>query len=254
MNITQVIVKKPSSSYVNGLTTASLGKADFPRALEQHDKYVAALKTAGVKVKESAAEEAYPDAVFVEDPAIVTNSFAVITRPGADSRKGETTAIEKVLKEFHERIYYIEAPGTLEGGDVLQAENHFYIGLSTRTNREGAEQLQEILKQEGYTASLVEVKEFFHLKTGISYLGEGRVLAAGEFIDHPAFQEYEQITVLPEEEYAANCVRINDEVLIPAGFSDTRKKIEAAGYQVIPLEMSEFQKQDGGLSCLSLRF
>ncbi|WP_280768868.1 dimethylarginine dimethylaminohydrolase family protein [Salipaludibacillus daqingensis] len=250
----QIIVKKPSNSFVNGLTTVNLGKPNIEKVLEQHNDYVEAMKKAGVSVKVLERDENYPDSTFVEDPAVVTERFALITHPGAETRKGETIAIHHALQEFRDIFYTIEAPGTVEGGDVLQIDDHFYIGLSNRTNELGANQFKAIMEDEGYNVTIVKLKEFFHLKTGITYLGDRRVIAAGEFIDHPDFKEYEQITVPSEEEYAANCLRVNDVVIMPKGYPITKEKIESVGYKTIEVEMSEFRKQDGGLSCLSLRF
>lgn len=254
MNFRQAVVKKPGTTFTEGLTTADLGKPELEKVMQQHASYIEALEQAGVSVEILEADEAHPDSPFVEDPAVVTDNFAVITSPGAQERRGETAAVHQALQSEFGKFYQIEAPGTLEGGDVLQVERHFYIGISARTNQSGAEQLKHILESEGFEVTIVELQEFFHLKTGVTYLGENRVVVAGEFIDHPAFQQYERTPVLPEEEYAANCIRVNDKVIVPAGFPDTLKKIQAAGYETIEVEMSEFQKQDGGLSCLSLRF
>ncbi|MFO7891189.1 MAG: N(G),N(G)-dimethylarginine dimethylaminohydrolase, partial [bacterium] len=151
-------------------------------------------------------------------------------------------------------IEHITPPGTLEGGDVLRAEDHFYIGLSSRTNKAGAEQLIGILKKYGYSGSAVNLKHMLHLKTGIAYVGRGIFLTAGECINHPVFTNQDNILVEDKEAYAANAIAVNGNVLIPSGFPSTRKKIEAAGLPVIELDVSEFQKMDGGLSCLSLRF
>nr|WP_263323603.1 arginine deiminase family protein [Neobacillus sp. Marseille-Q6967] len=248
------IVKTPGESYVNGLTTSDLGQPILEKALEQHQAYVEALKKCGTEVTILPSNLEFPDSTFVEDTAVLTPKFAVISNPGALSRNGEIRDMEPVIKSFYETIHYIKAPGTLDGGDILQIEDHFYIGISARTNREGAEQLKQILESEGFKATIVQLEKFFHLKTGITYLGNQTIVAAGEFIDHPDFNHYEKIIVPPEEEYAANCIRVNDYVIMPAGYPITKQKINEAGYQTIELEMSEFRKLDGGLSCLSLRF
>ncbi|NRD80079.1 N(G),N(G)-dimethylarginine dimethylaminohydrolase [Bacillus sp. BRMEA1] len=249
-----VIVRTPGKSYINGLTTSDLGAPDLEKAMEQHQAYIEALKTCGVEVTILPSNEDFPDSTFVEDTAVLTPEFAIISNPGAPTRNGEIHGMIPSIKSFYGNIYYIQAPGTLEGGDILQVDDHFYIGLSSRTNLEGAKQLKEILEKEHYKATIVPLEKFFHLKTGISYLGNQTVVAAGEFIDHPDFIGYTKIIVPPEEEYAANCIRINDFVIIPAGYPITKQKINDAGFQTIELEMSEFQKLDGGLSCLSLRF
>ena len=248
------IVKIPGESYVDGLTTSNLGRPDLATALEQHRAYINALEKCGTNVKVLPCNSDFPDSTFVEDTAVLTPHFAVMANPGAHSRNGEIHDMEPVIKSFYETIYYINAPGTLDGGDILQIEDHFYIGVSMRTNLEGAEQLKKILESEGYKASIIHLERFFHLKTGIAYLGDHTILVAGEFIDHPDFDSYKKIIVPSEEEYAANCIRVNDYVIIPAGFPVTKQKLTEGGYQTIELEMSEFRKLDGGLSCLSLRF
>ncbi|KGR78972.1 dimethylarginine dimethylaminohydrolase family protein [Ureibacillus manganicus] len=248
------IVKTPGKSYINGLTTSNLGRPDYEKLLVQHAAYVEALKQCDVEVTHLQASEEFPDSTFVEDTAVLTSEFAVITNPGADSRIKEIVEIEQVLKDFYEDFYYIQSPGTLDGGDILQIDNHFYIGISARTNEEGARQLKEILESKGFDATIIQLKEFFHLKTGIAYLGNNTIVVAGEFVDHPEFSGYDKIIVSKDNEYSANCIRVNDYVILPKGYDETKQKIVEAGYQTIELEMSEFQKQDGGLSCLSLRF
>jgi dimethylargininase len=249
-----VIVKTPGDSYIKGLTTSNLGTPTLTKAIEQHTSYIEALKTCGVKVTLLPGNNDYPDSTFVEDTAVLTSDFAVVTNPGAETRNGEIIEMEPVIRKFYDKIYRIEAPGTLDGGDILQIEDHFYIGISARTNYEGAVQLKQILESESYKATIVELKEFFHLKTGITYLGEGMIVVAGEFVDHPDFNSYKKIVVPPEEEYAANCIRVNDYVIVPEGFPQTKQKIEEAGYKTIEVDTTEFRKLDGGLSCLSLRF
>lgn len=248
------IVKTPGESYINGLTTSDLGTPILEKALEQHNAYIEALKKCGTEVTVLPSNNEFPDSTFVEDTAVLTPNFAVISNPGALSRNGEIHEMEPAIKSFYKNIYYIKAPGTLDGGDILQIEDHFYIGISARTNNEGAQQLKVILEMENYKATIVQLEKFFHLKTGIAYLGNQTIVAAGEFIDHPDFNSYKKIVVPPEEEYAANCIQVNDYVIIPAGYPITKQKINEAGYQTIELEMSEFRKLDGGLSCLSLRF
>jgi dimethylargininase len=248
------IVKIPSESYVNGLTTSDFGSPNFEKTLKQHQAYIEALKKCGTEVTILPSSIEFPDSTFVEDTAVLTSKFALISNPGALSRNGEIREMEPVIKSFYENIYYIKSPGTLDGGDILQIEDHFYIGISARTNHVGAEQLKTILELEGYKGTIVELEKFFHLKTGIAYIGNQTIVVAGEFIHHPDFNHYQKIVVPKEEEYAANCIRVNDYVIIPAGYPVTKQKINEAGYQTIELEMSEFRKQDGGLSCLSLRF
>lgn len=254
MKFTRAIVRKPGKSYVNGLTTADLGKPDYEKALEQHSRYIEALKQCGLAVTILEEDEDYPDSTFVEDTAVLTEKCAIITNPGAESRNGEIIRMREVVKDFYDQVETIWHPGTLEGGDVMQVEDHFYIGLSTRTNEDGAKQLKAILEKYGYGATIVPLEKFFHLKTGIAYLGDNNLVLAGEFIEHELFAGFNKIVVGEDEEYAANCLRINDHVIMPKGYEKAKRKIAEAGYSVIELEMSEFRKQDGGLSCLSLRF
>lgn len=248
------IVRTPCRNMVNGLTSADLGKPDYSVALAQHQAYIHALIECGLNVKVLPADEEFPDSTFVEDTALLTAKGAIIARPGAESRLGEIDSMIPVITEYYENIRRIEEPGTVEPGDVLMVGEHFYIGLSNRTNQAGSVQLIRYLKEFGYTASLVKLKEMLHLKTGIAYLENGVLVAAGEFINNPMFSDYDIVSVSEQEAYAANCLWINEKVLIPAGFPNVSKQVEAAGYETITLNMSEYQKLDGGLSCLSLRF
>ncbi len=254
VKFSQAIVKKPASSMIRGITSQTGVKPDYRSAKKQHQAYIQALKSCGLEVTELEAEEEYPDSVFVEDPAITTAKMAVITRPGAESRRGEIAAIRRALEDFFDNIAEINSPATLDGGDILQIENTFFIGLSQRTNPAGARQLKTILEGYGYSAVLLEIPEdMLHLKSGVSYLGDKNLLLSEKLSDVEEFQNFKQLIVPDGEEYAANSLRINDRVLIPAGYPQTRKMI-AELYPVITLEIDEFSKLDGGLSCLSLRF
>ena len=250
----RAIVRKPCKNLVKGLTSADLGLPDFELAIIQHQEYINALQQCGLEVHILEADENYPDSVFVEDVALLTDQCAIITNPGAKSRKGEVDEMEKVLSKFYSNIEKISSPGTVEAGDIMMVGNHFYIGLSDRTNPKGAEQMISILGKYGLTGSSVELNEMLHLKTGVSYLENNNMLVAGEFMNHPEFEKFERIAIPKDEMYAANSLWINDKVLVPAGNYKVKKMIENAGYEVISLDMSEFRKLDGGLSCLSLRF
>ena len=251
---TKAIVRKPSESMVEGITNAQLGKPDFNLALIQHKKYVEALITCGLEVTILDADENYPDSTFVEDTAILTPNCAIITKPGALSRKGEILAIEKTLSEFHQNIEKISGDATVDGGDIMMVANHFYIGLSERTNLEGARQLTEILEKYKMTASTVTLEKVLHLKSGLSYLENNNLVIAGEFVDRTDFNKFNKLEIGTEESYAANCVWVNGKVLIATGYPKTKLIIEKAGYKTIELDVSEYRKLDGGLSCLSLRF
>jgi dimethylargininase len=243
------ITRKPGKNFSQGITVSNLGKADFEKVLVQHAAYCEALIQCGLEVITLEADERYPDGCFVEDTAVVTPEVAVITRPGAESRRGEEHEIRKVLEKYR-KTEQIRAPGTLDGGDILRADRHFYIGLSQRTNREGAAQLAEILSAYGYTSSTIGVEAGLHLKSGIAYLGSGRFIGVEEFSFIAGPSNF--ILLSPEESYAANCLRINDYLIIPKGFPDSEKRLRALNYNIIELDTSEFRKMDGGLTCLSL--
>lgn len=250
----KAIVRKPGKTIVDGISSNDLGKPIYKKALKQHRNYVEALERCGVEVIVLEADVLFPDSTFVEDTAIVTEKCAIIAQPGVESRSGEEIKIKRRLEEFYDRIEIVESPGTIEGGDVLRVCDHFYIGLSTRTNKEGAKQLINILENYDYTGSTVPLKKALHLKSGIAYLEDDNLLAAGEFIDNPIFNNFNIIKVDDDERYASNCIRVNDYVLVAEGYQKTIKAIERAGYKTIRVDVSEFRKLDGGLSCLSLRF
>ena len=246
---TRAIVRKPGKNFAAGISTAGLGKPDLRKALQQHAAYCETLNRCGLEVIVLEADERYPDGCFVEDTAVVTDETAIITRPGAISRRGEEEEILRILSVFR-TIRRIESPGTLDGGDVLRVNNHFYIGLSGRTNREGAGQLAAILSEHGYSTSEAEVKEGLHLKSGIAYLGHGKLISTPA-LSHIVKGEANIITD-EDESYSANCLRVNDFLLIPEGFPKTKMKMAFSGFSIIGLGMSEFMKMDGGLTCLSL--
>jgi len=239
---------------IKGLTTAHLGMPDPELALLQHQSYIKALTECGLDVTVMPADEDFPDSTFVEDTALLTPHCAIITHPGAASRKGETAQIREAVSRFYSDIEEIIEPGTVEAGDVLMVGGHYYIGLSGRTNRAGANQLMQILEGYGMTGSTIELEHVLHLKTGVAYLEHNNLVVCGEFVDNPEFARLNKIVVPNQEAYAANSIWVNDTVLVPAGYPITTRKIADLGYAVVEIEMTEFQKLDGGLSCLSLRF
>ncbi|CAM3825892.1 dimethylarginine dimethylaminohydrolase family protein [Mesobacillus zeae] len=253
---TNVIVRVPSKSVVDGISSSNEGKPNYGLALKQHEEYVSALTKAGVNVTVLEPNDDFPDSCFVEDVALCTKKCVIITRPGAASRQKEAALqdMQEALKKFYEHIEYIEAPGTVEAGDIMMVGDHFYIGESARTNRAGAEQMIAILEKYGLSGSIVPLKEVLHLKTGLAYLENNNLLVAGEFITSPVFEKLNKIEISPDEAYGANCIWVNDHVLVPAGYPNAQKAIEGLGYKVLVVDTSEFRKIDGGLSCLSLRF
>lgn len=253
----RAIVRPPCTSFPSGLTSAILGDPDLDLALKQHAAYCASLEDCGVTLTKLEPDPLYPDSTFVEDTAVLTERSAVLAYPGVESRRGEVFSVEPAITQFYINVKSIQSPGTLDGGDICQAGSHFFIGISERTNEEGARQLASILNHDGYTTSFVNIRNLeglLHLKSGIAYLGDQRLVVVEPLADSDTFLGFEIVPVAPDENYAANCVRVNDYVLMAAGYPNLKGKLEKIGYSIISLEMSEFQKMDGGLSCLSLRF
>ena len=199
-------------------------------------------------------DENYPDSTFVEDTAILLPNCAIITQPGAESRRGEIDAVVKLLKGEFSEIEKIVGSGTLDGGDVLEAGNHFYIGISERMNQAGAGQFIDILSKYGKIGSIIPVNKGLHLKSAVSYLGNNYMLIDSETINSNCFKGFTIITTGSGEGYAANSISVNGTVIMPKGFSKTMEEVEKAEFLVRTLEVSEFRKLDGGLSCLSLRY
>ncbi|MCO6547145.1 MAG: dimethylarginine dimethylaminohydrolase family protein [Gilliamella sp.] len=250
-----IIARTPAKSLINGLTSANLGKPDYQKALDQHNYYIRALQQCDVDITILPPDERFPDSVFVEDAVLCTPYCAIITRPGAESRRAETEIISDTIERFYpNKVERITAPGTVEAGDIMMVENHYYIGLSARTNQAGANQMIAILEKYGLTGSVVKLEKVLHLKTGLAYLENNNLLAAGEFITKPEFQCFNIIEIPEQESYAANCIWVNGHVIMPMGYPTTKAKIEKLGYQVIEVDTSEYQKIDGGVSCMSLRF
>ncbi|MGH8243910.1 MAG: dimethylarginine dimethylaminohydrolase family protein [Steroidobacteraceae bacterium] len=256
--LTHALLRRPGENLGEGLSQAGEGAPDPGLALEQHQRYCEALAASGLSLTVLPADSRHPDGCFVEDTALVTARGAIVARPGAPSRRGEVDLIASALSGlFDDAVPRIHAPGTVDGGDVCEADEHFLIGLSTRTNEAGAGQLAAYLLDRGYRADIVDIRasrRLLHLKSGIAFLGDGRMLATSDVPPTPALAAYEIVEVPDEERYAANALRVNDRVLVAAGYPTTRTAVEALGFDVIPLEMSEFRKLDGGLSCLSLRW
>jgi dimethylargininase len=257
VHFTHAIVRPPAVSFADGITASDLGPPDLALALEQHEAYCRTLERLGLSLVRLPPDPAYPDSTFVEDAAIVTSRGAILTRPGAPSRAGEVAALGSALSRWFPDPDEITAPGTVDGGDICEAGDHFFIGVSHRTNEEGAAQLAAWLEKRGFGISLIDIREMpgmLHHKTGVSWLGGRRMLAWHGVAGHEAFRGWEVVEVPNGEEYAANCIRVNDTVLVAQGFPKTAELLRGLGHELLEIDMSEYRKMDGGLSCLSVRW
>jgi dimethylargininase len=249
------IVRTPAPNFGDGITSAGLGHPDYKTTLEQHEQYCLALEFCGLKVTALPPDPQFPDSTFVEDTAVLTPEVAIITRPGAETRRGEIDGIREALGEFYTAFKTIEPPGTLDGGDVLQTGREFFIGISARTNEEGARQLAHFLAEAGYQSTALDIRAIYgllHLKSGISSLHGHNLVMVDSLACQSEFDEYRRIRVRPDEEYAANCVWVNGNVLLAEGFYRLHSNL--CSFCPVVVDVSEFRKMDGGLSCLSLRF
>lgn len=235
------------------LTHLAREPIDLQRARTQHRQYEELLVELGCKLIKLPAEPNLPDSVFVEDTAVVLDELAVITRPGAESRRAETDSVADVLKQ-HRKLFYIEPPGTLDGGDVLQVGKSLYVGLSQRSNQQGIEQLREILSVFGYTVKAVTLHDCLHLKSAVTQVAEDRLLINNRWVDAKAFGTARFIDVAPTEPFAANAVRIGKVLIYPEAFSKTRELLESYGIIVQTVNASELAKAEGGVTCCSLIF
>lgn len=252
----RAVTRPPCDNFTEGLTHGRLGKPDVKLAKAQHSCYVDALRKCGADVTVLRADNDYPDSCFTEDEAIVTDRMAVIPAMCRPSRQGEEIRMRPIIETFYAgRIERILAPGTLEGGDICRADNHFLIGISSRTNEEGARQMAAIAEKYGFTSAFCDIRgiDILHLSTGMSYIGDNTIICVPEFRHFEAYKPYRVIVTSRKEAYAANCVRMNDKVIMAEGFPGTERKLRKAGFDVVTVPMTEFEKQDGGLSCLSIR-
>lgn len=252
MTYTQAIARRPAANTGDGATSAALGPPDMERMREQHRNYVQILESLGLQVEVLAEDERFPDSCFVEDTAVVSEVVAVITRPGLASRLGEEVDIEPLLAT-HRPIERVAAPGTVDGGDILVMKEHVLIGLSARTNEEGARQLGDIFESRGMPCIRVPAGSALHFKSSVNSLGGDRLLVTGEFAQCAQLSGFQRIVVPAAESYAANSLWINGRVIVPSGFPATRKLIDDSGIETIETDVSEFRKMDGGLTCLSIR-
>ncbi len=236
------------------LSFVSRSSIDVPLASTQHDDYRQALIRLGCRVVTLAAEDELPDAVFVEDTAIVLDELAVLTRPGAASRRPEVDSVGAALREYRAIVKTIDAPGTIDGGDVLRLGRAVHVGESARSNGEGIRQLRKLLQPFGYSVSAVHTKACLHLKSAVTQLDDETVLLQPAWVDGATFADMRVIEVDPQEPHAANVVRVGDALLMPASFPRTRQRLLDAGFNVHAVDVSELQKAEGAVTCCSLVF
>lgn len=254
-NYTHAIVRTPGRSVVNGLRNGSGPDPDYEALLAEHHAYVSALRALGLDVEELPAAEAFPDSIFVEDPALVFAGGAILLRIGTQSRFGETALIAPALESRFERVLQMQGPGRADGGDVLVLQDRVLIGLSRRTDRQGAEELIGLLAQLGIRGEIAETPPgVLHFKTGCSLIDEETVFALPQMAGSAIFAGLRIIPVPEGETKAANKLRIRDAVLISDGFPKSREIVESFGVRTIALQTEQISRIDAGLSCMSLRW
>lgn len=252
-NARQLALVRPVSASIGAcqLTHLSRSNIDLARARSQHAAYVTALTDLGLSVRELKALPEQPDAVFVEDTALVLDELALITRPGAAVRREECASVSQALAEYR-KLQTIEAPGTLDGGDILCADKDIFVGLSTRSNRAGIEQLAHWTSPFGYRVHAIEVKDCLHLKSAVSYLGDRTLLIDPDWIGEAAFESFRCLQRAPGEPGAANVLRVASTLLCSQSFPATEQRLLQAGYRVRSVPSDELAKAEGALTCCSL--
>ncbi|MCF2137785.1 MAG: N(G),N(G)-dimethylarginine dimethylaminohydrolase [Candidatus Thorarchaeota archaeon] len=251
MKVTKAIVRPPSAAFTGCISEHPLHHTvNLERALQQHAQYVTTLEELGLEVIVLEPQPSLPDACFVEDTAVVYGNRAFITRPKPQSRRDEISTVRPVLEQYFD-CEVAEAPATIEGGDVIHLAHRLISGLSQRTNQQGVMQMSSWL---GVPVDTIEAPQIMHLKSYLTAIDDTTFVGTGRFLDHPVVQDAKVIYVPDSEHYAANTLMINGRVLLPAGHPITAESITRAGYEVIELNMSEFQKCDGALTCLSITF
>ncbi len=243
------LVRSPSSSFVGAISNhPDRETIKFQTALKQHNEYIKALRNSGIQVRTLPPLESFPDSVFIEDNAIILDNKALLCSMKSSTRKEEVFITKGVLEEFLQ-VEVLKSPVTIDGGDVLQTEKIIFIGQSSRTNHKA---ILELAKYSSKKIVPVDVKKDLHLKSSVSYLGNNTIVLDPLKINEIHFNGFKKITVDPKESYAANCLAIGDSVILPKGFPDLTETLFNQGWQPLPISMSEFEKADGGVTCLSL--
>jgi len=246
------LVRSPPNSYLQCVSTnPKKTEIDLKLAKEQHRQYVSTLKEAGVDVIELPPLEDFPDSVFIQDPALLGSSMTIVGRFSEETRRGEERALlydARIRRSKIGAIQFVREPGTLEGGDVLISDRGVFVGESRRTNSDGIRQLAAYLNH----LQVTPVKtDLLHLLCGCSYLSNGRMIIAPDLVSPSSFPAFDFVPLPVDEAYAADALYVGDgKVLIPSGFPEASKKLKEAGYKAVEVEMSEFRKGDGGVTCL----
>ena len=252
MNGTVAIVRDVGDALAEcELSFVERSRIDLASARRQHAAYVAALESAGCVVRRAPPLPNMADAVFVEDTAIVVDELAVMTRPGAESRRGEVASMAETLRPLRP-LAWIEAPGTLDGGDVLRIGRRIYVGRSARSNDAGLEQLRGLLAAHGYLVEGVRTRECLHLKSAVTAIADDTVLVNPRWLVDDPFDSHRRIEIDPAEGHAANALHVGERVLYPDVFPRTAERMRAAGIDVRLLDLSELQKAEGATTCCSV--
>lgn len=252
---TDAIVRRPGQSVASGLRATDRGTPDLEKFQAEHEAYISALERAGLMVTVLNALEDYPDSVFVEDAALCLPQGTIMMRPGAPSRTGEAGPLATDLAGLGHKVHHNDSEGFIDGGDILVTDSAIMIGLSERTNRAGFEWLKSVLGAWGYPAHAVHTPDHvLHFKSDCCLLDSNTILATSRLSGAECFAPFRVLTVPPGEEAAANSIRVNDTVLVPAGFPATAQLLAAENYFVEAVPVSQAALLDGGLSCMSLRF
>lgn len=249
-----IAVTRAVSPHITDFSSAEGARhLDYKKACRQHGEYIDRLAHAGLRVVSILSKPLLPLGVFVEDSAVVVDEVAVITRQGAASRRAECEAVWPTLSCYR-RLVFMEAPGTLDGGDIIRVGRTLFVGISKRTNLEGVSQLTDILRPYGYEVKGVKVYEGSHLKSSCTYIGKGSMLMNVKKVDARPFEGFDIIKVPDSEPKAGNALLVGDKLFLPSAFNETRALLESRGFDVQGVDISEFQKVGGGVTCLSIVF